>query len=258
MKTSVAISVKELNFSYGSNKILDQVNIDIQKGQFTVLLGRNGCGKSTIFALITGLEQYKTGSIRILDKERKKLSFAQCSKIMGFMPQSHKPIFPFKVKEVVLTGRAAFSGFSPSATDKKLVLEALEELGISHLADRPYSDLSGGEQQLVMISRVMVQQPPIILLDEPTNHLDVYYQTYVMQSLRRMCDKGMTVIAIMHDPNLALSYADKAYFMKDRKILDYEQSESTSQAAFLEYIYNIPFNEISHSGKSYFLAKNDI
>lgn len=255
MKNTTAISVKGVDFNYGTQIILNQVNIDFKKGEFTVLLGRNGCGKSTLFGLISGLEQYKSGSIKILDKERKKLSFAQSSRIMGFLPQFHKPVFPFKVKEVVLTGRAAFSGFYPSESDKKLVEEALNELDIAHLAERPYSELSGGEQQLVMIARVMVQNPPIILLDEPTNHLDVYYQTYVMQRLQRLCDKGLTVIAIMHDPNLALSYADKAFFLKDQKIIDPLNTSFKSKTALLEHIYDVPFMSLSNGKTDYYLPK---
>jgi iron complex transport system ATP-binding protein len=255
MKTRIAISVRGLDFSYGAIQVLNKVDIDFEKGEFTVLLGRNGCGKSTLFSLMAGLEHYKTGSIKILGKERNKLSFAQCAKILGFMPQFHKPVFPFKAEEVVLTGRAAFSGFTPTSSDKRMVGEALEELGISHLAKRPYSELSGGEQQLVMISRVMVQHPPVILLDEPTNHLDVYYQTYVMKCLRRLCDKGMTVIAIMHDPNLALSYADKAYFLKDQKIINPDDAPFESSVALLEYVYSVPFEKVSGGHQTYFLPK---
>lgn len=250
-----AISIRNLDFWHGKTQILKQISVDFRQGEFTTLLGRNGSGKSTLFGLIAGLEKYKNGSIKLLGEERRNLTFAQCAKRIGFMAQFHKPVFPFKVKEVVLTGRAAFSGLTPSKSDRVLVKKAIEELGISHLADRPYSELSGGEQQLTMIARVMVQKPPIILLDEPTNHLDVYYQTYVMQNLRKLCDQGMTVIAIMHDPNLALSYADQAYYLRDQHILSLERSPYRQNTDLLEYIYDVPFECIPNNSRNHYLVK---
>lgn len=250
-----AITVQGLSFNYGRSRILEDVDASFSKGVFSVLLGRNGSGKSTLFNLMAGLETYKHGSIKLFGKEKKELSFAQCARLIGFLSQFHKTVFSFRVRDVVLTGRAAFSTFSPSKSDIKLVEESIEEMGISHLIDRPYTELSGGEQQLVMIARVLVQDPPLIMLDEPTNHLDIYYQTYVMQKLRELSKKGKTIIAIMHDPNMAMLYADEYHYMKNKKVISRDLGESQNQGEFLNRIYDVPFFSVQIQGKTIVMPK---
>lgn len=239
-----AIEVNKLNFHYGKTQILENVNVAFPKRKFSVILGRNGSGKSTLFKVITGLENYKEGSVRLMGKERNSLSFSNCARLVGFLPQFHKPVFPFKVRDVVLTGRAAFSTFQPSKSDRQLVENAISEMEITHLIDRPYTELSGGEQQLVMLARVLVQNPPVILLDEPTNHLDVYYQSYVIQKLKNLSKNGFTVVVIMHDPNLALLYADHCFFMKDKTIVYPDTGQGYYDNSFLEYVYNVKFTAV--------------
>lgn len=242
--TGQAVEVNNLNFHYGKTQILQNVNIAFPKKKFSVLLGRNGSGKSTLFKVIVGLENYKEGSVRLFGKERSRLSFSHCARLLGFLPQFHKSVFPFKVRDVVLTGRAAFSAFQPSKSDMQLVENAVREMEITHLIDRPYTELSGGEQQLVMLARVLVQNPPIILLDEPTNHLDIYYQTYVMQKLKNLSRNGFTVIVIMHDPSLALLYADHCFFMKDKTVVYPDIQQGYYEHSFLEYVYNVKFTVV--------------
>ncbi|GGG22960.1 ABC transporter ATP-binding protein [Pontibacter amylolyticus] len=247
--TETAIEVENLSFGYGKTPILEQVQVAFPANRFSVLLGRNGSGKSTLFNIMAGLQKYRHGSVKLMGKERCKLSFSDCARVLGFLPQFHKSVFPFHVKDVVLTGRAAFSAFSPRKSDMEKVGQSLEELGISHLADRPYTELSGGEQQLVMIARVLVQDPKIILLDEPTNHLDVYYQTYVLEKLKKLTENDLTVIAIMHDPNMAFLYADHCYFMKDRTVVTPTTGFDFHASDFLEYVYDVRFTTVLVNNK---------
>ncbi|SIT94398.1 ABC transporter ATP-binding protein [Pontibacter indicus] len=247
--TDAAIEVENLSFGYGQTPILENVNVAFPSNRFSVLLGRNGSGKSTLFNIMAGLQKYKQGSVRLIGKERSKMSFSDCARVLGFLPQFHKSVFPFQVKDVVLTGRAAFSAFTPKKSDMEKVGQAIEELGISHLADRPYTELSGGEQQLVMIARVLVQNPKVILLDEPTNHLDVYYQTYVLDRLKKLTENKLTVIAIMHDPNMAFLYADHCYFMKDRTVVTPTDEFDYHASAFLEYVYDVRFTTVMVNDK---------
>ncbi|MDO6392102.1 ABC transporter ATP-binding protein [Pontibacter sp. BT731] len=247
--TEAAIEVENLSFGYGKTPILEQVQVAFPSNRFSVLLGRNGSGKSTLFNIMAGLQKYRHGSVKLMGKERSNMSFSDCARVLGFLPQFHKSVFPFQVKDVVLTGRAAFSAFSPRRSDMEKVGQALEELGISHLAERPYTELSGGEQQLVMIARVLVQNPRIILLDEPTNHLDIYYQTYVLEKLKKLTENNLTVIAIMHDPNMAFLYADHCYFMKDRTVLTPGDTFDYQNGAFLEHVYDVRFTTVQVNDK---------
>lgn len=251
-----AIEIENLSFHYGENAILDNINLVFPAGEFSVLLGRNGSGKSTLFNVVAGIEKYATGSVKLMGKERKKLPYAECASILGFLPQFHHPVFPFNVRDVVLTGRAAFSRFAPKASDMDCVEQAMEDLEISHLTDRTYTELSGGEKQLVMLARILVQNPAIIMLDEPTNHLDVYYQTYVMKKLRSLADRQFTVIAIMHDPNLAFQYADQCFFMKDKRIVAPAAGYSYYDSCFLKNVYNVNFETIRMKDKMIVMPYN--
>ncbi|GGK69532.1 ABC transporter ATP-binding protein [Rufibacter glacialis] len=246
--TKQAIEVRDLSFSYGNTSILEEVNVSFPEGKFSVVLGRNGSGKSTLFNILSGMATYRQGSVKLMGRERKELSFADCAPLMGFLPQFHKSVFPFQVRDVVLTGRAAFSSFSPKKADLEKVEQAIEELEITHLLNRPYTELSGGEQQLVMIARVLVQNPSIILLDEPTNHLDVYYQTFVLEKLRKLSQDKFTVIAIMHDPNLAFLYADHCFFMKNKTVVKTNLSNHDSE--LLHYVYNVQFTAVQVKDKT--------
>jgi iron complex transport system ATP-binding protein len=243
-----AINIKNLYFSYGKSVILENVNVGFRPNKFSVLLGRNGSGKSTLFNLIVGLLNSHRGNIEIFGKDSSKFNNLEKAKNIGFLPQFHSAIFPFLSRDVILTGRAAFSGFTPKTKDYELVENAADELDISHLLDRSYTELSGGEQQLVMIARLLVQNPSIIVLDEPTNHLDIYFQTYLLKKLKKLTESGLSVIAIMHDPNNALLYADDIYFMQNRTVINRQPSMSLTE--FLYNIYNIQFDSVVVNGKT--------
>lgn len=237
------IHISDLNFAYGNKTVLKNIDLEFPENKFSVILGRNGCGKSTLFKLMTGLEPLQSGQILYGTQALKHYKTKQKAALLGFLPQFHKTVFPFKVKDVVITGRAAFSHFHPSKQDQILVEQALEELDISHLKDQPYTELSGGERQLVMIARILVQSPKVILLDEPTNHLDVYYQSYLMKKLRQLSRQDFTVIAIMHDPNLAFLFADELFFMRKHEIIRPESRQRLTDPIFLKSVYDVEFHE---------------
>ncbi len=159
-----ALCVRKLRFAYGDAEVLRRVSFDIKPRSFTVLLGRNGSGKSTLFRLLVGLLKPREGSIAVFGRELHQLPLRERSRLLGFLPQHHHPVFPFSVEDVVLTGRAAHVGLVPKAHDRAVVREALEQLGIEHLIAKPYTELSGGEQQLVLIARVLAQKPKVLPL----------------------------------------------------------------------------------------------
>lgn len=256
MTEAPSIQINNLSFHYGVVPVLQDVNLSFPTNRFSVLLGRNGSGKSTLFNIIAGLIKHRHGSVKLFDRETNSLSYKDKAKLIGFLPQFHKAIFPFAARDVILTGRAAFSGVRPSKTDLELVQKAVTQLDIERLADRPYTELSGGEQQLVMIARIIVQNPSIIILDEPTNHLDVYYQTHLLEILKKLSRQGYTIIAIMHDPNLAFLHADHFFFMKNKTVVYPNSTEGHYDEAFLKNVYDVDFDIVPVADKKIVVPKN--
>ncbi|MCU0287452.1 MAG: ABC transporter ATP-binding protein, partial [Acidobacteria bacterium] len=195
--TEPIISAQGLYFSYShsAEPILENINIDIYANRLTIILGRNGVGKSTFLRCIAGMLPYTRGSIRIGGQELKELNLSAQARLVGYLGQSHRPVFPFTVEDVVLTGRACYIRFLPSEKDRLKVQETLEKIGIQSLKDRIYTELSGGEQQLVMIARTLAQEPDILLLDEPTSHLDYVNQVEILNLLRKLAGDGMAIVS---------------------------------------------------------------
>jgi iron complex transport system ATP-binding protein len=245
-----AIIIKNLEFSYNGIKILHHVNTEINAGKLTIILGQNGSGKSTFLRILAGLLPYETGDVRILGVDNSKLSFAERSKIIGFLNQQHKAVFPFSVEEVVLTGRAGYVNFIPKESDKLEVNRALDRIGIAHLANRIYTELSGGEQQLVMIARVLAQNPKVLLLDEPTSHLDFTNQSHLLALLKKLANEGLTIVAVLHDPNLAFLYGDDFLFVKDKQVIRSAPYVDAWDVDFLRTIYQGNFETIPHNGRA--------
>ena len=242
-----AITVSNLSFSYNGSVILNDLNIDIKPEKLTFILGQNGSGKSTFLKVIAGLLVSQKGVIKILGNDSDSLSFTDRSKLTGYLNQQHKAIFPFSVEDVVLTGRAGFIRYVPKEADKAASDNAMRKAGVLHLRNRNYTELSGGEQQMVMIARLLAQNPQILLLDEPTTHLDISNQSHVLSLLKQLVSEGMTIVAVMHDPNLAFLYGDDFLFMKNRKIIRADESMQAWDTDFLKTIYEgniqaIPFN----------------
>lgn len=244
-----AIRIRNLGHSYGGRPILDNIELDIDSGHFYVLLGKNGSGKSTLFRLIAGFLTNTEGTIELMDRPAKSLSDRERARYLGFLPQHHWPVFPFTVQDVVLTGRAGHIRFLPREVDRNSVNDALSRIGISHLKKRVFTELSGGEQQLVMLARVLAQQPRIILLDEPISHLDLAYQALVMSILRSLASEGFTVFAILHDPNIAMLYADRLVCLKDGRLIE-DGTGAAIKPETLQSVYGMGLTSFTFQGKN--------
>lgn len=257
-ETENAIEVHQLSASYGAVKVLSEVEVAFPSAKFSVLLGANGSGKSTLFKILSGLLKAETGTITFFGKEKsemlKRYQKNEGTSLLGFLTQSFSSIFPFTAKEIMLTGRASYSRFSSSAKDWEKVQQVAQQLEIEHLLERPFHHLSGGQQQMVLIGRILVQNPRIILLDEPTNHLDLPHQHHLLHRLKTLKEQGYTVIAIMHDPVLAHQYADEVFYLKDQKILGSTLSTAPN-LDFLQQVYEMDFELIeTREGKRLFVV----
>ncbi|WP_333624945.1 ABC transporter ATP-binding protein [Sphingobacterium siyangense] len=251
---SNSIHIKKLSFAYGKDIILNDVNMSFPEGKLSVILGRNGSGKSTLFNIIAGLEKKYNGSVLIGETERRDWKVGRANSLkLGFLNQFHQTTFPFSVVDVILTGRASFSRFSPSKEDFEAVEQILDRFNLTHLKDKPYTSLSGGERQLVLLCRVLVQQPDLLLLDEPTNHLDLNYQIAVMQTAKELVKEGTTVLCVMHDPNMAYLFGDQFYLMKDNRLVDLHGLEQEQVRELLEQTYQLPLISLENQKKWMFV-----
>lgn len=252
-----AIHIEEMHYSYGDKPVLSGVNVVFPENKFSVLLGINGGGKSTLFKIIAGLLKGHQGNIRICGQDIDKLRFKDRASLIGFLPQFTQSVFSFTVEEILLTGRTAFSGFAPKKEDRLLVDKILKDLSITRLKDKSFTQLSGGEQQIVMIGRLLMQKPKILLLDEPTNHLDVYYQHYLMEKLKDYSENDFTVIAIMHNPTLAFQYADHFCYLHHGNIYT-PTNPADPNVELLEKVYGMSFVEFTRDDKKFMLPFGEL
>jgi iron complex transport system ATP-binding protein len=241
------VEVRGAAFSYADRPIFQGLHLDVYRGEVLTVLGPNGCGKSTLLRCIGGALMLQKGSVRIGGAELAELDPAARARKIGFLFQDHSPSFPFTVLDVAVMGRTPYLSFfgTPSSKDVEIALEALDRVGMLHLKDRPYTDLSGGERQLVLLSRTLVQQPEIVLLDEPTSHLDFKNQVQCLRAVGELAAKGVTMIMTTHDPNHAFLFPGRAVLMSRAESPAAGPAEDIITGAALSAAYGIPIEVFS-------------
>lgn len=200
------LEVRDVSCGYaGKPPVLKNISFDIASGDICCILGPNGVGKSTLFKTILHLLPVMNGRICIDGEDMKKWSPKKVSSIMAYVEQAHIPTFPYLVKDIAMLGRLGqISALGhPSRHDYEVVEQALEDVGIRHLRNQVYTDISGGERQLLMIARALAQEPKILILDEPTANLDYGNMVLVMECIRKLAEKGLCIIFTTHMPNQA-------------------------------------------------------
>jgi iron complex transport system ATP-binding protein len=206
---------------YGSFRF-GPVSVEAGRGMFIALLGPNGAGKSTLLNLISGVIPLKEGSIRVNGESMGQWSARERGRIMAFLSQDPERPFGFPVSEYIGLGR--FPHIGPfrnlGKKDRLIVDREISAWGLDHLKDRPVTGLSGGEFQRVRLARALVQEPDVLLLDEPGNHLDLSSRMGILNRLREEAGAGRCVIAVLHDVNDALLYADRVWLVADGKLLE--------------------------------------
>ncbi len=191
-------------FKYADNTIFEDVSFTVQPGEIFCLLGPNGCGKTTLLDCLISSKKLHTGMIFLKGEELRTLTSVAIAKRLAYVPQDHHKSFPYTVEEVVMMGRAPFIGMfsQPGEADYAVVHDILADLGLSWLRERPYTQISGGQLQLVMIARALAQQAPLLIMDEPTSHLDFKHEILLLEMIARIVrETGIAVVMASHFPN---------------------------------------------------------
>jgi len=215
------IEARNVGFSYETKPILKDIDLVIRKGEIVSLLGPNGSGKSTLLKVLLGLLKPRGGSIRLKGREIHQTSPKEIARQIAYVPQIHRGSFPYKVIDVVLMGRLPHKPFffSYNGKDIDIANEKLERLSIRHLADRPYTEISGGERQLTLIARAMAQGAEMFFMDEPATGLDYGNQLRLLEQIISLAREGYTFIKSTHSPEHAFWLSDRSVMIKDGTII---------------------------------------
>lgn len=227
------LTCENLSCGYEKKILLKNMNFEIDQGQLWCILGANGIGKSTLFKTLLGLLNPISGTIKYQGKEIEKWNRRELAKVVSYVPQNHTPPFPFQVVDVLMMGRHPFQSTlgSVKKEDIDAVRKALQLLQIEHLANRIYTQLSGGERQLVLLARAIVQDTPLMILDEPVSNLDFGNHAKVIQYIRTLVKMGKSVIMTTHEPDhafleegnvIVIQSQNQVYVGNGRQLVDEE------------------------------------
>ncbi len=239
-----------LSGGYGDSRLINNVSLTVEKGEFLGILGPNGSGKTTLLRLLTGTLPAKEGSVYLAGKPLADYKPKELAQIMAVLPQKTDQAFTFTVKETVAFGRYPFqTGLFRQQTEKDeaIVQEAMEQTGVSAFAEKSIRDLSGGEQQRVYLAQALAQQPRILFLDEPTNFLDLAYQKELLDLIKRLTrENGLAAVSVFHDLNTASLYCDELLFMKNGTAGPKQKPEYAVSEHHIKAVYDTDITALVH------------
>ncbi|MBM3529963.1 MAG: ABC transporter ATP-binding protein [Alphaproteobacteria bacterium] len=248
---------RNLTIGYNDRTVGRNLDVTLATGEVLALLGPNGGGKTTLLKTLLGLLAPKAGAVHVGGRSLSSYASRERARLIAYVPQSHAATFAFTVETVVLMGRAAHGNlFSrPTAADRAVTARVLERFGIAHLSERPYTMISGGERQLVLLARALAQEPQFVVLDEPTASLDFGNQGKVMREIRALAQSGHGVLFTTHDPNHAMRAADRAFLLRDGGKIAEGVTAAVLNRERLEALYGAPVEVVvdSQGGRSAFL-----
>lgn len=248
------LDASALGFSLAGSVLLHDIHLSVSPGEILAVLGPNGAGKSTLLRLLARELRPTTGEVRLNGQAIERWSPVELARQRAVLPQTETLNFSFPVGQVVGLGRFPWAGESRSRT-QEIVCAAMQVAGVAHLADRPYTRLSGGERARVQFARVLAQiwtsQPKLaryLLLDEPTARLDLAYQHEVLATVRRIASRGLGVVVVLHDPNLALLYADRVMLLRDGAMQACGRPNDVLTAGTIHAVFGLEIERIERPG----------
>ena len=236
------LEIRNLNFSYGKNTVLKDINFAVQSGEFISIIGPNGAGKSTLIKIVDGILISEQSNVSLDGKLISDFSRKELAQKIAYLPQESKFTFAFTVRDVVMMGRFPYlrGVLTYTAEDIHIVKEMMHLMEIDEFADRNFNELSGGEKQRVLIASALAQQPKIILLDEPTSALDLHHQIAIYHILKKLQkEQNLTIIVVTHDINLTAQYCDRITLMGNGKIIRDDEPKNVLQFNLLQEIFGV-------------------
>ena len=243
------LTVKDLSYRIGEQEILKNVQAHFRQGRMTAIVGPNGSGKSTLLSFLSR-DKPSSGQVFLQGRDVNTIEGSEYARLVAVLPQQRETIADFMVKDVVVMGRFPYKqGFRDyTEEDRRIAAEAMEQAGVSSMAERRISHMSGGEIQRVMIAKTLAQRSQLVLLDEPTNHLDVKYKLALMKTLQAY--EG-TVVMVLHDLSLAVAFCHDVIMMKKGSIVKQGAAEEVLEPGLLQEVFGVPFVRYEHEGRIY-------
>jgi ABC-type cobalamin/Fe3+-siderophores transport system ATPase subunit len=241
------IRVENLCVAYGARAVLEDINFELEEGQVLAVIGPNGAGKSTLIKAMSGVLPVRSGRITYQGQPIDRLPPEARARLMAVVPQAIHIPPAFSVEETVLLGRTPYLNWlgQLSAHDRQAARQAMQRTHTLDLAQRPIGELSGGEQQRILLARALAQAAPVLLMDEPTTHLDLKYQISLLDYVHSLVERdGKSVLIAMHDLNLVARFADKIALLANGRLRALGSAVEVLQADLLSEVYQIPLQVV--------------
>ena len=235
------LEVRDVHGGYHKTEIVHGVSFTVEHGEFVCIIGANGCGKTTTLKTVLGLMKPTAGEVLIDGKSTHDMNEPELARHFAYIPQAHTPPFPFNVADVVLMGRTPYVNRLAvvKPDDRAIAWRAMKQMSIEHLADRPYTALSGGQQQLVLIARALTQEPDLLVMDEPTASLDFGNQLLVLNCARELACEGYTVIQTTHNPEQSFMFSDRILALRDGRVLTEGRPRDVLTSDMMRRLYGV-------------------
>jgi iron complex transport system ATP-binding protein len=249
MKNQKPLRIQSIWVNYGPKPALEDISLSVERGEILALIGPNGAGKTTLFRTVSGVLRPRAGAVYLNGQDLNQLSIVERARCMAVVPQARRLPAGYTVWQTVLLGRTPYLGWlgKPGIEDRKRTNWALERTGTLTLANERVDEISGGEQQLVLLARALAQETPILLLDEPTAHLDLQHQSSLLHLIQELArEQNLAILMAIHDLNLVAQYADRVALLVKGRLWAHGTPADVLTPENLIEVYQVPLNVVPH------------